>query len=161
MGSAPAERTLVLVKPDGVQRGLVGEIVARLERRGLKLVALKLILPEHSREERFRERFRRESRVAAAIDHPNVIPIFDAGDATRARAQATYMAALNRAAQMSVDASSQLASGTESSNPLRSAIESFSIWNSARDDRNTRLRGRLRIACGSGERSAPRIRPPA
>jgi pSer/pThr/pTyr-binding forkhead associated (FHA) protein len=43
-------------------------------------VALKLILPEHSRDERFRERFRRESRVAAAIDHPNVIPIFDAGD---------------------------------------------------------------------------------
>jgi pSer/pThr/pTyr-binding forkhead associated (FHA) protein len=43
-------------------------------------VALKLILPEHSREERFRERFRRESRVAAAIDHPNVIPILDAGD---------------------------------------------------------------------------------
>lgn len=37
------ERTLVLVKPDGVQRGLVGEIVSRLERRGLKLVALKLM----------------------------------------------------------------------------------------------------------------------
>src|SRR5436190_13991065 len=43
-------------------------------------VALKLILPEHSREERFRERFRRESMAAAAIDHPNVIPILDAGD---------------------------------------------------------------------------------
>jgi pSer/pThr/pTyr-binding forkhead associated (FHA) protein len=43
-------------------------------------VALKLILPGFSREERFRERFRRESRVAAAIDHQNVIPIFDAGD---------------------------------------------------------------------------------
>ena len=37
------ERTLVLVKPDGVQRGLVGEIISRLERRGLKLVAVKLI----------------------------------------------------------------------------------------------------------------------
>lgn len=35
-----AERTLVIVKPDGVQRGLVGEIVGRLERRGLKIVAL-------------------------------------------------------------------------------------------------------------------------
>lgn len=33
------ERTLVLVKPDGVQRGLIGEIVSRLERRGLRLVA--------------------------------------------------------------------------------------------------------------------------
>jgi nucleoside-diphosphate kinase len=37
------ERTLVLVKPDGVQRGLVGEIIHRLERRGLKLIAAKFI----------------------------------------------------------------------------------------------------------------------
>lgn len=36
------ERTLVIIKPDGVQRGLVGEIVGRLERRGLKIVALDL-----------------------------------------------------------------------------------------------------------------------
>lgn len=39
----PAERTLVLVKPDGMQRGLAGEILGRLERRGLKIVGLKLI----------------------------------------------------------------------------------------------------------------------
>ena len=38
-----AERTLVLVKPDGVQRGLVGEVITRLERRGLKLTGLKLM----------------------------------------------------------------------------------------------------------------------
>jgi nucleoside-diphosphate kinase len=37
---ADLERTLIIVKPDGVQRGLVGEIIARLERRGLKIVAL-------------------------------------------------------------------------------------------------------------------------
>lgn len=37
------EQTLVLVKPDGVQRGLIGEIVGRLEKRGLKLVGLKLM----------------------------------------------------------------------------------------------------------------------
>jgi nucleoside-diphosphate kinase len=37
------QRTLVLVKPDGVQRGLVGEIIGRLERRGLKLLSLKLM----------------------------------------------------------------------------------------------------------------------
>lgn len=35
------ERTLVLVKPDGVQRGLIGEVISRLERRGLRLVAAK------------------------------------------------------------------------------------------------------------------------
>ncbi len=45
------ERTLVIVKPDGVQRGLIGEIIARLERRGLKLVGLKFmqITPELAR----------------------------------------------------------------------------------------------------------------
>jgi nucleoside-diphosphate kinase len=37
------ERTLVIVKPDGVQRGLVGPILSRLEARGLKLVGLKLV----------------------------------------------------------------------------------------------------------------------
>ena len=37
------ERTLVLVKPDGLQRGLIGEVISRLERRGLKLVGLKLM----------------------------------------------------------------------------------------------------------------------
>ena len=37
------ERTLVLVKPDGVQRGLIGEVIGRLERRGLKLAAMKLM----------------------------------------------------------------------------------------------------------------------
>jgi pSer/pThr/pTyr-binding forkhead associated (FHA) protein len=56
-------------------------VVYRAEELALqRRVALKLILPERSGEERFRERFRRESKVAAAIDHPNVIPIFDAGD---------------------------------------------------------------------------------
>jgi pSer/pThr/pTyr-binding forkhead associated (FHA) protein len=56
-------------------------VVYRAEELALQRpVALKLILPEHSQEERFRERFARESRIAAAIDHPNVIPIFDAGD---------------------------------------------------------------------------------
>lgn len=37
------EKTLVLVKPDGVQRGLIGEVISRLERRGLKLIAAKFL----------------------------------------------------------------------------------------------------------------------
>jgi nucleoside-diphosphate kinase len=37
------ERTLVLVKPDGVQRALVGEVIGRLERRGLHLVGLRML----------------------------------------------------------------------------------------------------------------------
>jgi len=37
------EKTFVMVKPDGVQRGLIGEVIARLERRGLKLAAAKFM----------------------------------------------------------------------------------------------------------------------
>ncbi|MBI2085268.1 MAG: nucleoside-diphosphate kinase [Candidatus Aenigmarchaeota archaeon] len=37
------ERTLVLVKPDGVQRGLIGEVVNRFERKGLKIIGMKMI----------------------------------------------------------------------------------------------------------------------
>ncbi len=37
------ERTLVLIKPDGVQRGLIGEIITRLERRGLRLAAARFV----------------------------------------------------------------------------------------------------------------------
>ena len=37
------ERTFVMIKPDAVQRGLVGEIIARLERKGLKIVAMKML----------------------------------------------------------------------------------------------------------------------
>jgi nucleoside-diphosphate kinase len=40
------ERTLVLIKPDGIQRGLTGEIIKRLENRGLKLVAAKFLSVE-------------------------------------------------------------------------------------------------------------------
>ena len=37
------ERSLVLIKPDAIQRGLAGEIISRLERRGLKIVAMKML----------------------------------------------------------------------------------------------------------------------
>jgi nucleoside-diphosphate kinase len=43
-----SERTLVLVKPDGVSRGLVGEIISRIERKGLTLAALELRTVERS-----------------------------------------------------------------------------------------------------------------
>ena len=39
------ERTLVLIKPDGVQRGLIGEAIGRFERAGFKIVALKMLKP--------------------------------------------------------------------------------------------------------------------
>ena len=42
------EQTLVLVKPDAVQRSLIGEVISRLESRGLKLVAMKLMLVDEA-----------------------------------------------------------------------------------------------------------------
>ena len=45
------ERTLVIVKPDGVQRSLIGEIIKRYERMGLKLVGLKLFIPTEAQVE--------------------------------------------------------------------------------------------------------------
>ena len=65
---------------DVISHGDMGVIYRAEELALQRPVALKLILPEYSSDEHFRERFRRESKIAAAIDHPNVIPVFDAGD---------------------------------------------------------------------------------
>lgn len=45
MNHPKEERTLVLIKPDGIQRALIGEIMVRYERLGLKLVGLKMVVP--------------------------------------------------------------------------------------------------------------------
>ncbi|MGH3670015.1 MAG: nucleoside-diphosphate kinase [Pseudonocardiaceae bacterium] len=51
-----SERTLVLVKPDGVSRGLVGEVIARIERKGLTLAALELrMVPRELAEQHYAE----------------------------------------------------------------------------------------------------------
>jgi len=42
------ERSFIAIKPDGVQRGLVGEIIARFEKRGFKLVGLKMLTPSNA-----------------------------------------------------------------------------------------------------------------
>lgn len=50
------EQTLILIKPDGVQRGLIGEIIKRFEQRGLKIVGMKMTNPDKSvAEEHYQE----------------------------------------------------------------------------------------------------------
>lgn len=50
------ERTFVMVKPDGVQRGLIGEVISRLERKGLKIVAMKMLrIPKEMAETHYAE----------------------------------------------------------------------------------------------------------
>src|SRR5919205_2638574 len=64
-----------------VGRGGMG-VVYRATHIALKRdVALKVISPQVSAQEHFRERFRREAEAAASIQHPNVVPIYDAGEA--------------------------------------------------------------------------------
>jgi nucleoside-diphosphate kinase len=56
VSEATADRTLILVKPDGVARGLVGEVLSRIEAKGLRLVALELrTLPSHVAETHYEE----------------------------------------------------------------------------------------------------------
>ena len=82
------ERTLVLVKPDGVQRLLVGRILSRFEERGLKLVGLKLVHVDRALAERHYAVHREKPffgglvdfitsspLVAVALDGPNAIAV--------------------------------------------------------------------------------------
>ena len=63
-----------------IGRGGMGAVY-RAEEEGLgRKVALKVIAPELAQDERFRERFLRESRIAASLDHPHVVPIYQAGE---------------------------------------------------------------------------------
>ena len=83
------ERTLVLVKPDGVSRGLVGEVISRIERKGLTLVALELrtvarsLAEQHYAEhdgksffESLLEFITSGSVVAMVVEGPRAIPAF-------------------------------------------------------------------------------------
>ena len=61
-------------------RGGMG-VVYRATHLGLeRTVALKVIAAEYAADEGFRERFKRESKLAAGIDHPNVVPVYEAGE---------------------------------------------------------------------------------
>jgi ketosteroid isomerase-like protein len=61
-------------------RGGMGVVYRATELSLGRPVALKLLAPDRAEDRGFRERFQRESRMAAAIDHPNVIPVYAAGE---------------------------------------------------------------------------------
>src|SRR5881392_4455904 len=63
-----------------IGRGGMGVVYRAYDLRLKRLVALKLIAPEFALDQRFHERFARETELAMALEHPNVIPIYDAGD---------------------------------------------------------------------------------
>ena len=63
-----------------VGRGGMGVVYRAYDLALERPVALKILAPELAEDERFRERFLRESRLAASIDHPNIVPVYDAGE---------------------------------------------------------------------------------
>lgn len=63
-----------------IGRGGMGVVYRAFDLRLKRTVALKLIAPELSLDARFRERFTREAELAISLEHPNVVPIHDAGD---------------------------------------------------------------------------------
>jgi serine/threonine protein kinase len=63
-----------------VGRGGMGVVYRATDLSLERPLALKLIAPELAEDERFRARFLREPRLAASLDHPNVIPIYEAGE---------------------------------------------------------------------------------
>ena len=62
-------------------RGGMGVVYRALDLRLKRPVALKLLAPDLASDLRFRERFLRESELAASLDHSNVVPIYSAGEA--------------------------------------------------------------------------------
>ena len=82
------ERTLILVKPDGVQRNLMGEIIGRFERRGLKLIGMKFMQMSQDLAERHyavhKERPFFNDLVAYITSGPIVAMVWEGNDAINA-----------------------------------------------------------------------------
>ena len=69
------ERTYVMVKPDGVHRGLVGEILKRFETRGYKLVALKMLSPSREHVEKHYEDLKTKKFFPGLVDYMLTGPV--------------------------------------------------------------------------------------
>ncbi|MBX7214165.1 MAG: nucleoside-diphosphate kinase [Thermoflexales bacterium] len=82
------ERTLIIIKPDGVQRALIGDVITRFERRGLRLAALKLIkISRQTAEAHYAEHKGKpfyEGTVAYMTSAPVVVMVLEGPDAIAA-----------------------------------------------------------------------------
>lgn len=102
------ERTLIIVKPDGVQRALVGEVISRFERRGLRLAGLKLIqisralAEEHYAEHKGKGFF--EGTVQFMTSAPVVVMVLEGPNAIAAARQTMGATKPNEAATGSIRA---------------------------------------------------------
>ncbi|HEY9792956.1 MAG TPA: nucleoside-diphosphate kinase [Candidatus Obscuribacterales bacterium] len=82
---AEVQRTFVAIKPDGVERGLVGEVISRFERRGLKLVGMKMLnVPKEMAENHYGEHKGKpfyEGLVSYITSSPIVAMVLEGKDA--------------------------------------------------------------------------------
>jgi nucleoside-diphosphate kinase len=70
------ERTLVLVKPSGVARGLVGEVISRMERRGLTIKVARMLVVTRDMAERHYAEHQGKDFYADLVDHITSAPVF-------------------------------------------------------------------------------------
>ncbi|MBN2110684.1 MAG: nucleoside-diphosphate kinase [Methanosarcinaceae archaeon] len=79
------EQTYIMIKPDAVQRGLIGEIVARIEKRGLKISAMRMnLMSEESAKEHYREHAEKpffKSLIDYVTSGPSVSMVVEGKDA--------------------------------------------------------------------------------
>ncbi|WP_455370045.1 nucleoside-diphosphate kinase [[Eubacterium] cellulosolvens] len=69
------EKTLLLIKPEGVMRGLIGEVIARLEKKGLNIAAIKLLKMSKSQSEALYSMHKTKDFFPKLIDHMTSSPI--------------------------------------------------------------------------------------
>ena len=84
---ADRERTFVMLKPDAVQRGLIGEIISRIERKGLKIAAMKLIQVDRGLAERHYDVHREKPFFTELVEFvtssPVVVMVVEGREAVR------------------------------------------------------------------------------
>ncbi len=69
------QRTFVMIKPDGVRRGLIGEIISRFERRGMRIVAMKMVKMDRALAERLYEEHKGKSFFEELISYVTSGPV--------------------------------------------------------------------------------------
>jgi serine/threonine protein kinase len=80
-GLAPGSRIAGYLIEEQIGRGGMAVVYRASDPRLNRSVALKILAPELTGDAAFRQRFLREMRAAAAVDHPHIVPVFDAGEA--------------------------------------------------------------------------------
>ena len=90
-------------------RGGMGEVYRAVQLSLDRRVALKVLPPKLAADDVFRRRFLRESRIAASIDHPSIIPIYDLGELPDRKSWATH----HSPRDVLLDSSHASTSGTE------------------------------------------------